>query len=69
MAGALEKLRTPAWSLYADPAGGPWWLYDLRHDPGETVDVSELHLKVPKSMIPGGAPSPNCRGEGAGAGP
>ena len=42
MAGALEKLRTPAWSLFVG-ASGPWWLYDLRHDPGETVDVLHAH--------------------------
>jgi arylsulfatase A-like enzyme len=38
MAGALEKLRTPAWSLFAD-GRGPVQLFDLRRDPRETTDV------------------------------
>ncbi len=50
MAGALEKLRTPAWSLFVDPASGPWWLYDLRHDPGETVNVIHAHPETAAAL-------------------
>lgn len=42
MAGALEKLRTPSWSLFASDTG-PARLYDLRRDPGERVDVLRAH--------------------------
>jgi arylsulfatase A-like enzyme len=49
MAGALEKLRTPAWSLFA--AGtGPALLYDLRRDPGETVDVLAAHPETAAAL-------------------
>jgi len=49
MAGALEKLRTPTWSLFAGERG-PWWLYDLRHDPGETVDVIRAHPETAAAL-------------------
>jgi arylsulfatase A-like enzyme len=49
MAGALEKLRTPAWSLFVDKSG-PWWLYDLRHDPGETVNVIRSHPETATAL-------------------
>jgi arylsulfatase A-like enzyme len=49
MAGALEKLRTPAWSLFANDRG-PLQLYDLRHDPRETTDVLAAHPQTGRSL-------------------
>jgi len=50
MAGALEKLRTPAWSLFALESG-PWFLYDLHHDPGETVNVIRAHPRTAAALF------------------
>jgi arylsulfatase A-like enzyme len=49
MAGALEKLRTPAWALFADRRG-PVELYDVQHDPGETTDVLASHAETAASL-------------------
>lgn len=49
MAGALEKLRTPDWALFAN-ASGPVQLFDLRHDPGETINVLASHPQAAASL-------------------
>jgi arylsulfatase A-like enzyme len=49
MAGALEKLRTPAWALFASESG-PLQLFDLRHDPGETTDVLAANPEIVASL-------------------
>ena len=42
MAGALEKLRTPDWTLFVNESG-PVQLFDLRRDPHETANVLAAH--------------------------
>jgi arylsulfatase A-like enzyme len=49
IAGALEKLRTPAWSLMATEAG-PAQLFDLRHDPRETRNVIRSRPQLARSL-------------------
>jgi choline-sulfatase len=49
MASALEKLRTPQWSLLVAKTG-PALLYDLAHDPGETANVLPLHAADAASL-------------------
>ena len=49
MAGALEKLRTPAWSLFVN-GRGPVQLFDLRRDPRETTDVLAANRSTGASL-------------------
>jgi arylsulfatase A-like enzyme len=49
MAGALETLETPGWTLFS-LAGRPVFLYDTAHDPGETIDVKAAHPQLAAAL-------------------
>jgi arylsulfatase A-like enzyme len=50
MAGALEKLRTPGWSLLALETG-PAQLFDLRQDPGETTNLIYQRPQMARALF------------------
>ena len=50
-APATRCIRTAGWKLIAESLTGLWELYDLRNDPGETVNLSGTGLAVEDSLL------------------